>query len=225
MSDDGIVHLGKRLREARDRSGLSLRAVARELDFSPSFLSQIENGKSQPSVGTLYDLARLLDVPIDVLFRSRAVVDGDGDGAAADYTDVVHAQRPAATTFTDRDSGAGAPVDRVSVQRAGEGQRLELDSGVVWTQLATNTSDDLDFMEIVYPVGAASTSDGRMLRHVGFEYGYLIEGRLEVTAGFDVTVLEAGDSLGLDSSIPHLFRNVGDVPARGIWCVHHMPSG
>ena len=66
---DAIAHLGSRLKEIRLKSGLSLREIARQLDVSPSFISQIENGKSQPSVATLYAFAKLLSVPIDVLFQ------------------------------------------------------------------------------------------------------------------------------------------------------------
>lgn len=205
--------------------GISLRAVARELDFSPSFVSQIENGKSQPSVATLYDLAQLLEVPIDELFKAKAT----GDAASTAQVPAVPAgvggnegqQRiPDRAQFQPQVSAIDA-AQRLSVHRAGEGRRIELETGVVWTQLADNTSDALDFIEVLYPVGASSTTDNRMLRHVGYEYGYLIEGQLEVTVGFDVFVLRAGESFGLDSSTPHLFKNTGDVPARGIWCVHH----
>ena len=96
-----------------------------------------------------------------------------------------------------------------------------MDSGVIWEQLARNTDHHLDFIEITYPPGSSSTNDERMLRHQGFEYGYLLEGELQVTFGFEVFVLRAGESLGLDSSVPHLFTNTGDVAARGIWFVHH----
>ncbi len=96
-----------------------------------------------------------------------------------------------------------------------------MDTGVVWEQLASNTEHNLDFMEIVYPAGSSSTTDDRMLRHEGYEYGYLLEGELQVTFGFDVFMLHAGESLGLDSSVPHLFKNLGSVTARGIWFVHH----
>ena len=42
-----------------------------------------------------------------------------------------------------------------------------------------------------------------------------------VTLGFDVMVLRAGEAIGFDSSVPHLFKNLGTTPARGIWVVHH----
>ena len=66
---DSVAHLGSRLKEIRLKSGLSLREIARQLNVSPSFVSQIENGKSQPSVSTLYAMAKLLSVPVDVLFQ------------------------------------------------------------------------------------------------------------------------------------------------------------
>jgi len=50
---------------------MSLRELARQIDVSPSFVSQIENGKSQPSVSTLYSLAKLLNVSVDELFEDK----------------------------------------------------------------------------------------------------------------------------------------------------------
>src|SRR4051812_13346186 len=63
--------LGSRLRQARLQANLSLREVARQLAVSASFVSQLENGKSQPSVATLYSLARLLGGSIDRLFDEQ----------------------------------------------------------------------------------------------------------------------------------------------------------
>ena len=68
---DPVQNLGPRLKEIRLKAGLSLREVARQLHVSPSFVSQIENRKSQPSVATLYAFAKLFGVPIDVLFEPQ----------------------------------------------------------------------------------------------------------------------------------------------------------
>jgi uncharacterized cupin superfamily protein len=99
-----------------------------------------------------------------------------------------------------------------------------MDSGVAWEQLASNTGHDLDFIEIIYPPHASSTTDQRMLQHAGFEYGYLLEGELEVTVGFETVKLTAGDSIGFDSAVPHLIRNVTSTAARGIWVVRHVST-
>ncbi|MFC5381554.1 helix-turn-helix domain-containing protein [Aquipuribacter nitratireducens] len=252
-----MASLGARLRAERTRAGLSLREVARQLRVSPSFVSQLENGKSQPSVATLYSLSQLLDVSIDVLFEPDPVQPveptpagepAEPEGAGADSAKASRDPAPSVAAVLRRSSAAAArraprtPSDdgdrlddevgeqwfgrpsgaRWSVTSPGRRPRLVMDSGVIWEQLARTTDHTFDFLEIEYPPGASSTTDERMLRHLGFEYGYLLEGELQVTAGFDVFVLRAGDALGLDSSLPHLFTNTGSVPARGIWFVHHQ---
>lgn len=221
--------LGSRLRAVRQRSGLSLREVARQLGVSPSFVSQLENGKSQPSVATLYSLSQLLGVSIDELFKP----DGRPSSAApaAEQGSRTRAKRgqPSLSDVLSR-GDLGSPAEawpaehgmaKLSRVSPGERSRIVMDSGVIWEQLAKNTGDALDFIEIIYPVGSSSTTDQRMLRHTGYEYGFLLEGELEVTVGFDSFTLRPGESMGFDSSVPHLFRNTGPVPARGIWCVYH----
>ena len=60
--------LGAHLRRERGRLGLSLRELARRLDVSPSLVSQIETGKIQPSVRTLYAIVSELGVSFDDVF-------------------------------------------------------------------------------------------------------------------------------------------------------------
>lgn len=223
------VNLGLQLRTARQKSGMTLRELARKLGVSASFLSQIENGKSQPSVATLYSMAQTLDVSIDHLFESTddqaepAAVPHDAE-PAAEASEVAEEQEPVRRSdlgSLERVWDDTGSTGRLSVTSPGNRTRLVMDTGVIWDQLATNTAHQLDFIEIVYPPGSSSTNDERMLRHDGFEYGYLIEGELEVTFGFETFTLHSGEALGLNSTVPHLFRNLGTVPARGIWFVHH----
>jgi len=233
---DPAVNLGSRLRQARLDADMSLRELARTLGVSPSFVSQLENGKSQPSVATLYSLAQLLNVSIDRLFEGTGTEASAPPADADDAVDVVEAAPPAPTPPAD----SGEPIDRaklaspadawrevapeparLSKTTPGHRTRLVMDTGVIWEQLARNTDEHLDFMEITYPAGSSSTTDDRMLRHDGYEYGFLLEGELQVTLGFDEFTLRAGEAIGLNSSIPHLFKNLGTTPARGIWFVHH----
>jgi transcriptional regulator with XRE-family HTH domain len=219
-SDDGpVINLGARLREVRLAAGLSLREVSRQLGISPSFVSQMENGKSQPSVATLYSFAQLLGVTIDDLFGqgwplqpAALVVSIDPLHSAISRSDFSSP----ADAWSEHDAG-----HRLSIVRHADRSRLVMDTGVVWEQLAQNTDHNLDFIEINYPVGSSSTTDGRMLRHDGFEYGYLLSGQLEITFGFEKATLHEGESVGMNSAVPHLLTNTGRKTARGIWVVHH----
>ena len=220
-----LVTLGIRLKRVRERSGRSLREVARELGVSASFLSQMERGKSQPSVATLYSLSQLLGVSIDELFAEE----DDGAAASEPAPAPPDPPKPAPVTPVNRsDLGSLAdawPHERqlpmLSVTRPGERHVLEMDSGVIWQRLVDNTGTGLDFIEIIYPPHSSSTNDQRMLRHSGFEFGWLIEGQLEVTVGFEVLTLRAGEAIGFDSAVPHLLANRTDAVVRGIWCVRH----
>ena len=210
---DPIEYLGPRLKEIRLKTGLSLREVARQLQVSPSFVSQIENGKSQPSVATLYSLARLLAVPVDILFESH----WDGTLMTDEKQSGHQVSRDNFNTPTDAWDESRARISAVNPQNRSV---ITMDSGVTWERLAATAEKNVNFMEIIYEPGSESNSSGEMMLHSGYEYGYALEGEVEVTIGDLVLTLAKGHSIGFDSSIPHKFRNNGLTTFRGIWFVH-----
>ncbi len=58
---------GKKLREIREKKGLSLRETARKASISPTLLSLVETGKRKPTPALLSKLAPVLSVPQDEL--------------------------------------------------------------------------------------------------------------------------------------------------------------
>lgn len=190
--------IGSRLREERERQGLSLRKLAGRLDISPSALSQIETGRSRPSVSTLYAIVSELGISFDELFARSP-----GDGAAPPPT------RHPRTAFGEEQI----------VQRADDRPVIELESGVRWERLNPTGERDVDFLEVEYDVGGASSRGGTFVHHAGREYGVVTSGTLKVTVGYEEYELGAGDSICFDSAVPHRLETVGDVPARAIWLV------
>ncbi|MFI5615146.1 helix-turn-helix domain-containing protein [Amycolatopsis sp. NPDC051903] len=209
------AHLGSKLRARRQDAGLSLRQFARDLGYSAAFVSQIENGKSQPSVATLYAMCSALNVSIDELFA--------GSGA-----DAAEAPAPAPAAGVEKHSFHGAlaklnedPEEHESpMLRPGERRQLVLDSGVTWEQLSSIHDSTVDFLYVRYEVDGSSVPDDKLTRHAGIEYGYIISGTLEVALAFDTYHLHAGDSIAFDSTTPHRLTNRGDGPAEAIWFVH-----
>ncbi|MGH9962328.1 MAG: helix-turn-helix domain-containing protein, partial [Pyrinomonadaceae bacterium] len=59
--------LGQRIRELRDAKELSLRELAKKLEISAPFLSDIELGRRYPSDEVLASLARKLGVGLEGL--------------------------------------------------------------------------------------------------------------------------------------------------------------
>jgi AcrR family transcriptional regulator len=64
--------IGARVRGARTRRGLSLRAVARSLDLSPAALSQVETGKTRLTVTRLSRIAEVLGKTVDEVLATPA---------------------------------------------------------------------------------------------------------------------------------------------------------
>jgi len=205
-----MENLGAKMREIRIAEGFGLREFAAQIGRSPSFLSQIESGRSQPSVATLYEFARVLKVSIDELFELSSSAD-DLDGSGERVVSVSHPQQ----------AWPRSPyTNRVSVMHPNHRSRLDMADGVVWERLAATPDTHISFTKIVYAPAATSSNDDGLVRHPGYEYGYVLKGEVQVTIGSEVFTLHEGESIGFDSSMPHLLRNTGDVDFEGIWLNH-----
>ena len=203
------LDLGARLRAERLRQGMSLREMARRLGVSPSALSQIETGKAQPSVSKLFDIVNLLNTSLDGLLAGAQPPGGDappiGPRAAPEGA-VVVSRRPEIEGF-------------LSVQRGGEHEVLQLDSGVEWRRLTSGSLPGVEFLHVTYQPGACSSRDGAFMRHAGQEFGYVLSGRLLVEVGFEAHELSAGDSISFPATTPHRLSNREDEAAFAIWLV------
>jgi DNA-binding XRE family transcriptional regulator len=187
--------VGANLRAHRKRLGMSAKSLARAVRVSPSLISQIENGKANPSVGTLYAIVNVLGLSLDAVFQEGNATPRSGGGAGA-------AQQ------------TGGPVlrskDRPVVNHA---------SGVRWERLTPTPDPDVDFLYVVYAVGGASSPADEPMRHAGREYGLLLSGRLGAMVGAATYELEPGDSIVLDSTDAHRFWTIGDEPSVVAWTV------
>jgi transcriptional regulator with XRE-family HTH domain len=199
--------LGQQLRRRREHEGVSLRALSRRLAISPSALSQIETGKSRPSVRTLYAIVTELGMSLDELFAAAA----GRDETATEPVDITPVQ--------PRPSGEGRPPAAPRVQSRQTRSAIQLESGVRWERLTAHADPDADFLWVVYEPGGSSSQGDEFIRHSGREYGLILSGTLEVTVGFETHDLGPGDSISFESTTPHRLRNVGTVPVEGVWLV------
>jgi transcriptional regulator with XRE-family HTH domain len=177
---------------------LSVRGLAKRVGISPSQVSAVELGKSQPSAATLYAIAAELDLSIDdLIFRDRQTAPGRAN--SGDF-----GQSPASS----------GPVLRHE-NRA----EITLDTGVVWQRLTPDSEPGVEFLHTTYDVGCSSGNNGEMARHAGHEWGLVLSGRLEVHIGFERYELGPGDSISFESTTPHHFRNAGEEPVNAVWFV------
>ena len=188
----GASKVGSRLRTERERLDIGLRELARRVGVSPSLVSQIELDRVNPSVSTLYALVTELGMTMSDVF---------GD------------VRPEEAVVRLRGDGAGL-AERPETRRV-----INLASGVRWERLTPESDPDVEFLYVVYPVGAASCPPDALVTHGGREYGYVTSGTLGVQVGFEEYELGPGGSIAFDSSSPHRLRAIGDEQVHAVWVV------
>ena len=72
-------NIGKIIRSERNKTGITLEELAEKIDRDWSFLSQIERGKSIPSIETLSRICSALHIPLSKLFKSNKYTTGNKD--------------------------------------------------------------------------------------------------------------------------------------------------
>lgn len=246
----GIRHLdssvASAIRRRREEVGITLRALAERIGVSASLISQVENGKVTPSVGTLYAIVNELGISLDELFlndggRTGATTPTAADEAAdeaaengappaspAPRAEVTRAATSATAATLDEavTPPAGGGAAKFIVRRA-ERPEITLAAGVHWQRLTAAPNPFVDFLHVTYEVGGESCPANALMRHAGHEYGLVLQGRLGATVGFESFELEAGDSISFPSSVPHRFWTIGDEPSVVVWTIigrHGDPS-
>ncbi len=99
--------LGRKLKNVRERRGLTLRQVAAAAGISESMVSQIEHDRVSPSVDTLLALADTLEVNLDYLFQDirsgpRVAIVRKAERASRELRGVRYEQLTAMTDPTER---------------------------------------------------------------------------------------------------------------------------
>jgi transcriptional regulator with XRE-family HTH domain len=193
------VAIGPRVRRLRAQRGLSLRSLATTLGISASALSQIETGRTRPSIKRVHQITTVLDVPLSALF--------------APQTDLPPTER---TAPEENLTTAVGYDDSVCVQRAAEAPNIGLDNGIRWDRVSPREADGLAFLHLVFEPGAGYSE---YLQHNGREIVYLLEGSLTFHIGFATHEIGAGDSFMFPSTTPHRVENPHQDRARACWLV------
>jgi transcriptional regulator with XRE-family HTH domain len=183
--------LGTRLKHARMVRQLTLKALAERVGCSESLISKVEGGHATPSLATLHRLALALDTNV------AALVSGPGASAAP----IQRANERPAVRFP----GAGRARGRSS--RTGSSITLER---LVVPAPGRLLQGDIHVLEPL------ARSD-EQISHAGEELGYVLEGELELTLGYERYLLQTGDSFYFPSTEPHSYRNPGNCATRVLW--------
>lgn len=150
-----------------------------------------------PSVATLYSITNQLDLVVDDLFKDASA---------------------------PRAERAKTPDSANPIQRHGDRLAIRLAEGIRWERLTPRPDPIVEFLYVVYEVGAESCDKDSLIRHGGMEYGFILSGRLGLKIGFEEFELGPGDSITFDAQLPHRQWTIGKKPVEAIWVVHNRHS-
>lgn len=181
--------IGEKIRELRHLKQMTLDELSKKSNVSVSLLSMIERNKSVPTVRTL-----------------ERTVDALGTTISHLYGHIENTKKKREIKST-----------RVTVLPKKKRKKLILgpERGKAFYELLTpDYRRNLEIVYIHFPVGK---NKGEFITHEGEECGIILEGRLKAYIGDEKFILDDGDSIYFDSSIPHRLENIGEVEVRAFW--------
>lgn len=187
--------IGSRIRTIRKERGLSLRALAAKCGVSASFLSQVERGESSISIVSLMAVCEILDIQVGSLLPGQETSEPERTDSAPGGAFEV-------------DSG-GCPV-----LRKGDCPTIRIPSSkVTYTWLSGPSRENA--IEVVigeFPPHCTNPVHA----HQGEEFGYILEGMIDVHIDGSTYSLSPADSYSISGSQPHGF-STGGQRAKILW--------
>lgn len=125
-----VLGIARRLKSARQSRGLSVSELARRATIAKSTVTQLEAGRGNPSVETIWALATALDVPFARLIEAPApsvqiIRSGEGQATLAERTEFT------ATLLAARPPGLTHNLHRIELEADAERQSAAHGAGTV----------------------------------------------------------------------------------------------
>jgi transcriptional regulator with XRE-family HTH domain len=174
------------IRRIRRSKGITLKQMAQKTGISLNYLSQIERGKTNPSIGLIKKITNALGVPFMGLGNENLP---SGNSSQ----DVAIVRRDMRKMLVFPKSKLKSYLLTPDLQR-----KLE----VLLSEVKPGTKTE----EVWYS-------------HEGEEFGFVLEGRYEVTVEDKIYILEEGDSIYFPSDLPHKMKGIGNKPCRTLWVI------
>lgn len=191
--------IGLKVQELRSQRGKTLDWLAEETGFTKGYLSRIENGKKTPPIGTLARIANAFEVDLTALLRAQA---------------------PGPVP-------AGAPLNTLySVVRAHERSAVVRGASAFgYNYVGLTDFPERRQMEPFLFTFPKEIEKRVFFEHDGEEFLFIISGQVEWQIAHEKFILNPGDSVYIDSRVPHRGRAIGEE-ATAIVVVYspHYPA-
>lgn len=161
---------------------------------------------------TLRELAKTLKVSASFLSQIETGKAAPSLSTLKNISDSLQTTVGALIGETDKPSDN--PVikegQRKSVKDIGKGVRM---------YLLTSPDSNKQMEPLLFKLEKGASSGDSMYKHFGQEFVLVIKGSLEVVLNETRYVLETGDSMYFNSSVPHFFKNLQNGTTEALWVV------
>ena len=189
------MELPKKIRKLRKEQGLTLKNLAVRSGLSSTYLSQIERGLSNPSIGTLKKIADAMNTNL-VSLMGFDQIEGE-------------------TRETEQQK---KDESRVRVVKSDRRKMLVYPGGLKKAFLLTPDLQRRMEVLLTYEEPQQKVEED-WYQHEGEEFGLILEGRYEVTVEDQTYILEEGDTIYFQSQLPHKMRSIGEKTAKTVWVI------
>ena len=190
---DTSLHVGEKIKRLREGAGLSIEQLAERAGLEPDELERIEREMISPTLGVLTKISTGLGVRLGRFF----------DMGPRKYYALVRSSDEKVATRGATKTGA--------------------DYGYEYTSLGFEKRERVmePFLITINPPSDASEME-KPSTHEGEEFVYVLEGELEIQLQDERFLLQPGDSIYYDASVPHRVLHRGQGTAK-VLAVIHLP--
>jgi len=204
LKQPSLGELGARIREERNKRRLTLEAVSKRTGLSRSLISQVERGKTEPSITTLKKIAATFGFSVVNFFSKSA------NGIS--YNGWDYPQAPPEKSVDQPEY-----IKDIQVVRSDRRKRFALPgSNVVYDLVTPDMNRQMELLYMVVKPGETS-GDEPMVDFQGEKIGLVLKGVLEVTVSDKVFLLNEGDCIYYPANVPHSWRAVEGESIEVIW--------
>jgi len=183
-----VLKVGESVQGIREKKGLSLDDISRRTGLTTELLSEIEEGKVAPPLGTIIKLAKALDKKMGYFISGTEEF-----------------------PYTIVRKNEGKLISRFDSKKTAT-------YGYEYISLAPYKMNR--FMEPFLVTLEPTDMEEKRSTHDGQEFIYVLEGAMEVRLGDEIHLLEPGDAIYYDSTVPHLVKCHGDRTTKILAVLH-----
>ncbi len=156
---------------------------------------------------TLKDVARMTDLTESLISQ---IENRKANPSVATLVAISRVLDVPIGAFFDDEDMVGGPVIRKS-----ERSVVHTASGITYYLMNRELQESP--IEVLWAEYEQGSSTGKLITHEGLECGVVLSGKLEVETEREKYILNAGDSITLESTRPHMITNIWDGPTTAIW--------